>query len=410
MSEIVGVTREGIPSVGQAGQAKVATPKTVTFDAEFGEQVAPAEGGPKLPNLQDFMDRWQAHLDSKKPPATEGEATEEKEAAAEEVVEDEPVATELAVEGEEAPAEEVAAAPEGDTEELAADPEKPVAAAPFELERQRIENQELRRELESYRTGRRRDDFDTYLESPTGALRNWVAGQLGVDAKDPLVDAEMRSIYGELTFDLVPVQDDAQVKAQLRDDRFDRKVRLDRHRRQADQAATKTSEQERVAREIATSVASGLRDQFPGLGLAEQIFRRPVGEVLVDTLQRAAAAGQIKDWQGRSDTDLFTEAARLVNQFTVEWAKQNAPLLATLTPATAPAAPGTAAKPKAPAKPPATSQAAPKKAPATPRTLPPAKAGAAPSRPGSAPEPQPLSFDPEERQRQILAKHKFNRR
>lgn len=326
-------------------------------------------------------------------------------------------ATDQSAPVEEAPAEgdaaePVEAAPDG-SEAAPADPapetDKPTDPAPaaptsFALTQAQLDLETARRELADARNGKRSTDFATFFEKPVDSLRAWIADTLGLKPDAPEVAEEMLALHSELTWDVVDAKDlPAETKDQLSRDRLNRKIRLDSHRRQSDQRASQGSSQEQRARELATSVYDTVKATVPGVPLAERIFRRPAGELIVDALVAGAQSGRIVDVDKKSDTELFTEATRLINEHAREWAKELAPLIATLIPQAAPTAPGVAT-PNA-----GQSTVSPQAAPQAsdkPRTLPAAKVGAAPSRPAvQAKKPEALSLDPETRRQQIIARH-----
>lgn len=380
---------------------KVEPPLRVTVDHDLGEGKPEA---PRSRSLAEIFAAAQAKLDAAKgkpaapaPEAsTDATATEVDAAPAEPAPEDAPV---------DAAAEPADEAP---VEDQPADPPAPPAPA-FELEQARMELAETRRQLADLEQGRTRADFEGYFEKPVDALKSWVANTLGVKPDDPMVREELQSLYTELTADSLSGQDvPEQYKATLRDDRADRRIRLDSLSRQAAKRAQQSSAQEERARKTALAVYDSVKTQHPAVApLAELAFRRPVDEVIVSFLQEGVRTGQITGWETKSDGELFTEAIRLANQSLTTWAKNIGSQLATLIPASAPAAPGPSTPQKL-EKTTAPSQApAPKPTNAPPRTLPAAKAGAAPSRPDVSGDqtPEPLPLSSKDRMAHIFAKY-----
>lgn len=316
------------------------------------------------------------------------------------------VAAEVLPDG--APVEgDLEAQPEGDVEQV--DAEQPAAGAvPFEIEEMRGQLAEAHRALDELRGNTTRSNFAAYFDDPAGFVRSRVAEALGVAADDPVLGEEWRSLLSELTLDGLNVQDLPQEQqAQFRADRFDRQIKLDKHRRQAEQRAQQTSTQEARAQNLIQSVIATSQDQFKTLPLAEARHGRPAWVLTRDRLIQAIRNGEIENWQAKSSADLYTEAIRLLDSETQQWAKQLGPRIAHLVSAPAPASPGAQ-----PAQAPKTADQSQGAAPrngtntAKPRTLPSQRAGAAPARPGVPQrDTKPLSTNPEERRRQILARH-----
>ena len=298
-------------------------------------------------------------------------------------------------------------APDGEPE---ADAVPEPAAPAWEVQNLRGELAEAHRRLDELQQNTRTVNFGAYFDDPAGFLRAKVAEALGVEVDDPSIKEEWRSLIGELTLDGLALQDLPQEQqAQFRADRFDRKIKLDQHRRQAEQRASQVSKAEQQRQQMIQSVIDSSSDRFKALPIAEQRFGRPAWILVRDRLLQGIRAGEIRNWETRDTTELLQEATRLVDSESQQWARSLSPRLAHLSSATAPAAPGASPAPKAGQRAEPSQGAASKKTgtnTAKPRTLPNAQAGAAPSRPGAAQKPaQPLSRDPDVRRRQVMAKY-----
>lgn len=361
--------------------------------------------------LSALFARYQAKID-----AARGEAPAAEPVAEAPAVDEQPAEAEA--EAVEAQPEEPAA--EGDVVTEPTDEQPAAEAAPetpaeppvvsFDAERLKLELADARKEVEAVKAQKRTADFDNYFEKPTDAIKQYIADTLGVDVSSPLVKDELRALTSELTFEEISGQDlPEQTQDQLSRDRLNRKIRLDSHRRQSSQRAAQADQQKQLearARQQAESVYDAVKAQFPDVALAEIAFNRPKGEVIHQALVEAVQTGRIKDWETKSDSELFTEAIRLLNPVLVEWRKQVAPLIAPQPPAPAPVSPG-AAKPESPKKNAPSPAAAHKPQNASPRTLPATKAGAAPARPGTPakPDAHDLPLSSRDRMAAIFAKY-----
>lgn len=409
---------------GESVQGRATAPRRppvteVSFDSSTGSMASAADRVDRAGRAAEVLSRAQARLDNARGGPVEAVQMNEHGAAiapATSAPPDEPAPEPEATEEPGEPTEiDATGAP---VEPAAAEPapvDEPAAAAAtetarevqmrLELEAARADLAEARHQAESWTRGQRDGDFDLYHDDPRAWLRARVAEVLGVDAKDPLVDQEEGALFGELTYATISAQDLPEPQqATLRAERVDRKLRLQSHRRQATQRAQQSSQIEERARHYATSVFDTVAAQFPAARLAERRYGRPIGSLIVDRLQRGLREGTLQNWQTRDDADLFTEAIRLLDNDSRQWAQTLGPQLAPLISAPAPGTPGASSQP-APPQTPKPSPAPTTGATAKPRTLPPKQAGAAPSRPGAPPTQEPLSRDPEIRKRQILARY-----
>ncbi len=399
------------PQYNGVGARPAARPSvTITVDSDTG-RAAVVDSTEDTKSVGAILARAQAKLEAKR--ATSQAATVETVTSTPEEEPVEEASLEAAADGSddeivdpEAPAETDDIVDPGTPPPVAAKPAAAPIATPFEVEQARIDAATARREAAEARTGRRRDEFDAYFETPVASVKAYVASVLGVGPDSPLVAQEMRDLFAELTWDVVSPQDlpDSQ-QATLQAERLNRKIRLDNTRRQAAKQETANSAKDEQALGLARAEYERLSAADPRIAavaaLAEGRTGQPFAVVVMETLHRASKEGRIQP-AGKTDSQILQEGIRLVADHFTREATNLAPLIAALTPASAPSTPGTAPKPNA-VKATATSQAV-AKPPVKPRTLPAAKAGAAPSRPGTptaSTEPEELSRDPETRRQQI---------
>jgi hypothetical protein len=419
VADSIEIVPRDAPKAGpnSAGARRDMSQVSVTFDADAGRAETPTESRRARVSPIDLLAKHQARIEAAlgaAPPPDAGNLPPSAGFAppppplptgGDEPAEAPPDAA-AAPEGEPPPAE--ATAPEGEASEPAADPA--AEAKPdeppgyrYELEQARNEAAALRQQFEDYRRGSRKHEFEDYFDDPVAWLRSKVAEVLDTKPDEQLVGNELASLLGELTWSSVGVQDlpEAQ-QSQLRGERLERKTRLDQHTRQAARRATQVSQETQAARDYTRSVYEAVKDKYPAAALAEHRYGRPIQDLIVARLPQWLESGQIRGLDTKSPADLLTEAIRLFDLDSRQWAQQLSPRLASLTPVPAPATPGASSAPAA-AKAPDKPQAAPKGQPDKPRTLPQKQVSAAPSRPAGAPkQDEPLSRDPEVRRRQVV--------
>ncbi len=399
-------TSDSTATTGMPQSRRAGAPISVSMDTSTGTMSVPVIGEAPRDRRAEILERHAARMNAARGGGVDGVEVDHNGVVIEPPPPTQPIPDPdpPADDGEEEvdPDDEVeaddGAEPDAEAEEQPAELDP---AGAYELEQSRLELAAARREVEDARAGRRSGDFDAYFDSPLKHVRQSIAAALGVEATDRLVDQEMDALRNALTWSTFSDQDlPDSTKDQLSRDGLDRKIRLDAHRRQSERKAVESSKQDQVAGEIASSIFGRQTEngvsRFPDAArYAELLYRRPIGEILVDVLKGAYASGQIRDIE-RSDEELFTEASRLLNDHCHKVAKSKGLQTATLTPATVPTTPGATPRPNAAQT--ATSPAAPKKAPtAKPRTLPQAKAGAAPSRPSTPQAEASLPLDSESR-------------
>lgn len=414
MADSLEINQVDAPRAGpNSGQGRAPVQQvSVTFDADAGTAHVPGEAkAPARVDRSALLAKHQARIDAARgapPEATHLNDRGQPVAAAQ--VEEPPAEVDPVVDGGDPEGDPVEAELEG-APPADPDPEPDAAEKPaedpayrYELEQARNEAAALRQRFDDYVRGGRKQEFETYFDDPVTWLKSKVAEVLESKADDPLVQSEVASLFGELTWNSVGVQDLPEAQQfQLRGERAERRTRLDQHTRQAARRAGQVSQETDAARNFTESVYQAVKGKYPAAALAERRYGRPIRDLVLARLPSWLESGQIRGLDTKTPGDLITEAIRLFDLESRKWVTDEiGPLLAHLNPASAPATPG-ASSPAAAVKAPDKPQAAPKGQPDKPRTLAAAKVGAAPSRPAGAPkQEEQLSRDPEIRRRQVL--------
>ena len=409
-------------------------PVSVVVDTESGVTMAPATGGKGTISRIEALARAKARIAERAGKTGGATAVETPAPGAAETAaaggepHGEPEATDDAV-GSGTPGTDAHVEPEPTATEEPATPaaqpadKKPTPTSPDAAELQARYEQVLA-ERDRLRSGdleqaraRRDAELDAIGEDPVSWLREQVADRVGGKADAPEVGEILGWLAEELTWGQVPAQDLPEPrKAQLETARTRRTLRLQQHRRKADQGARQSEELERRVRTQAQRVLEAKAKEHPFLALAEELDGVRAADALVGFLVRGAKAGVIKTDEVTEDA-AWQEAARLGNAHFNQRALRLYNLLkahfAPQAPAAAPDKPG-AAKPNGKAGTQQQPAATPKGSPASPSAMSPTKANAAPSRPAEQKPDLPKKrvidmsapFDPDEDRARVLSRWK----
>lgn len=311
------------------------------------------------------------------------------------------------------------AKPEEQPDAAAAEPEE-VVALRGTVDRQTKLLEQARAELEQAKKGQTddysarakliRDSEDEYLEGPAAAVRKYVAGRLGVDdLKSAEVDQELDDLIADLISARNGVALDAAHEAKRKQALLQRAWNQDKKRQQTtsretdeQKQRTQRDEQLKGTHAIIAKHLDGAKTDYPHLlALSQELDGTKPEEKVWDAIQKGVQLGVID--RNQSDEALFKAGAAVVEKLY----RARAERLRGALPATGTAAP----KPS-----PATKQAGAADADVKQgrarqghgsRTITNADASVAPAGTGKQPAASEtrLSRDPDERRRQVIAKH-----